>query len=98
MQPDPPRLPQTVTVHESTVQKVATGEHRPPQRRRRKRGPPSGSVSAEMTYVQVRPDVWAEARRLAQHPSHIQVLGSEEVIVWNHPPPWPGSTPDEGRG
>jgi len=74
---------------EKAVKKVA--EHKPPKPPRRRRGPPTGSVSGEVTYTQVRRDVWEEARRLATHPSHIEVLGPEEVIVWNHPPPWPGS-------
>lgn len=83
------KLPKVVRVHETTVQKAA---REPPKRRRRRSPRKDGAVEATLTTVTVRRDVWAEARRLAKHPSHIQIINEREVIVWNHGPPWPTMT------
>lgn len=73
---------------EKTVQKAAAGEVQPPPRRRRKAR--AGAIEAEVRVTTVNREVWAEAQRRAEHPSHIQIISSDEVVVWNHPAPWPG--------
>lgn len=80
-----PRLPETASLSEPTVQKIAREPPTPDRRWSKSRG----SISGEVTYIRVRMEVWSKARDLAVHPSHIQVLNSGEVIVWNHGPPWP---------
>jgi len=43
-----------------------------------------------LTYqIKVRRDVWERALELAADPRFIQIINEEEVIVWNHAPPWP---------
>lgn len=78
---------------EAAVKKVAEA---PPDETRRRRGPPKGVVAGEMTYVKVNAEVWREALRRTERLAHIQVVSETEVIVWNHPPPWPRAVSDEG--
>lgn len=92
-----PRLPEVARVDERTVQAVARGEKMPPRGRRwPRRGPPgSGPVSS----LRVNPDVWRTARELAgDDPRCIQIVSEEEVIVWNHGPPWPRPGGEADRG
>lgn len=82
-----PKLPEVARVDEKTVQKVARGEKmppRPPRHRWPGRGPPR-----DLTSIRVDPEVWKAARGLTQDPRCIQIVSAEEVIVWNHGPPWP---------
>jgi len=83
------RIGRIVRLHESTVQKAAaSGAHR--GRARRKPSATSGGIEAELTYqIKVRRDVWERALELAADPRFIQIINEEEVIVWNHAPPWP---------
>lgn len=71
------------------MQKVAAGEVResPPRKRHRKRR----TTAPEVTSTKVDPRVWRVALRLAANPKHIQIVSAEEVIVWNHEAPWPGT-------
>lgn len=80
------RLPETARVDEKTVQKVAAGEVPSPPRRRRKPIVPAEPI----TTLRVNEEVWAIALGLAEQPNHIQIISEDEVIVWNHPRPWPG--------
>lgn len=73
---------------EKTVQKVARGEVPSavtPRKQRRREHP----VSTEVTATRVNPWVWVVALSIATDPKHIQIRSSEEVVVWNHGPPWP---------
>lgn len=82
------RIGRIVRLHESTVQAAASGAHR--GRARRKPSTTSGGIAAELTYsIKVRRDVWSRALELAADPRFIQIVSKEEVIVWNHAPPWP---------
>lgn len=93
MAQDKPRLTDVARVDEKTVQKVARGEKvRPRTRKHRpeRRGPPLA-----VTAVKVDPEVWDTAKGLTHDPRCIQIVSEEEVIVWNHGPPWPtGGKPD----
>ena len=93
MTQDKPRLPDVARVHEKTVQEVARGEKVAPPRTRKhrpeRRGPPA------ITAIRVDPEVWDTAKGLTHDPRCIQIVSEEEVIVWNHGPPWPtGGKPD----
>lgn len=83
------RLPEVTTPSEKTVQQIAasgTGRGRTRRRTWRKKG----AVSARLDYhISVRNDVWEEACSLTEDPRNIQIVNDEEVIVWNHGPPWP---------
>lgn len=87
MTDDRPRFLDVARPDERTVQKVARDESAPvppPPRRWRRRGPP------EVTSLRVNSEVWETAKSLTPDPRCIQIISDEEVIVWNHRPPWPG--------
>lgn len=85
MSPDQ-RFPKVARASSATIGKVSRGEHEPPRRPRR-RG--ARQPQQPVTSIRVRPDVWERATALAEHPRNIQIISAEEVIVWNHPAPWP---------
>lgn len=88
MAEDGQRFDEAARPSEGTVQKVARGEHEPPKRRRTRR---ARTPEPELTSLRVNAEVWKTALALASSPKHIQIVSAEEVIVWNHDPPWPGN-------
>lgn len=79
-------LPEIASVHEDTVQAVARGEVEPPPRRRRRSTRPV--PVAGKWGIRVHPQVWAQVRGVPMN--RVQVVSEYEVIIWNHPAPWPG--------
>lgn len=80
------RMQKTASLDEGTVQKVARGEHEIPRQRRRSS---SGQQVLATSQVTVHRDVWRMVKENSLNPRHIQILSEHEVIVWNHPAPWP---------
>lgn len=89
-------IPKDATVHEKTVQAVAAGKPplKAPPRRRRSTDSTEQVLSA--TYTRVQPDLWRMVKDLRIAPNHVQVLAWNDVIVWNHPAPWPWVKPPSG--
>lgn len=82
-------LPETTSVHEATIQKVARGELEPTPttpKKRRKRTPRAVKLDK---HVIVQPDVWETVKALCKDPKRVQVLGPTDVVIWNSPGPWP---------
>lgn len=81
------KFPDVSSLHETAVQAVARGEVQMPKVRRARRHRES------VRKVQVDQDVWREALLIVQQrgftPRHIQVVNEKQVVVWNHPSPWP---------
>jgi hypothetical protein len=78
------KVQQGASLHEKAVQKVAKGDvHLPRQR------PTRGRQRLPGTSLRVHPEVWRMVRELSINSAHIQVLSETDVIVWNHPGPWP---------
>lgn len=80
------------SLDEKSVQKVARGEHDLPVPHHG-RGP---SKNSPVTRLQVRPEVMREVKKLHADPRHVQIVSTNEVIVWNHPAPWPERGPEHG--
>lgn len=80
------------SLHEKAVQKIARHEHDVP-RRRRTRG---AAKSSRVTLIQARLEealdepVRSEVLSLEPDRSCVQVISRTDVVVWNHPAPWPG--------
>lgn len=75
-------LEQTATLHERTVQKIARNEVEPFHRTSRQRARPT-----HLRVARVHPLVWSKVKRLAKHPSHIQIISETKVVVWDRPVP-----------
>lgn len=77
------RVAKDASVHEKTVQKVASGTVRKPAK---KRNQATGSVSSAVLHIKVRPDVWAKALELCGgNPRRIQVIAADQVLIHNKP-------------
>ena len=89
-----PKVPEVARLSEATVQKVAAGEVTTPRQRSK-----AGAIVGELTVTTVRRDVWERAVALASDKRNIQIISAEEVVVWNHGPPWPEPPrPSRGEG
>ena len=76
----------SASLHESAVQRVAAGETELP---RRGRGPDKRPRLRTTTDFELNPEI-TKALRAANVPiSHVQILGPDDIIIWNHPAPWP---------
>lgn len=90
----PDSIQRRATLHEKAVQKAAEAAQPP----RRPRGP---AASRSGPVVQVRPPldqmgldprILRELQRQHVPPLNVQVLAPDDVVVWNHPAPWPDIT------
>jgi hypothetical protein len=85
-----PRLPQTATVDERTVQKAARAEVPKQRRRRRPAGSPAVADSwRRLLFDDLDPGLRAYLLEQGVNPAHVQVLGPLDVILWRRPEPWP---------
>lgn len=73
------------SLDERTVQKVARGDVTPQRRTRRA----AGNRSSRVTTVRLDDRVWAVLKQQGTDLRCVQVVAPTEVIVWNHPAPWP---------
>jgi len=96
---DTTTLPDVASLHPSAVQAIAKGEVDPPkkERKRRDRGHRSSRVRSNASiYDQMLPEVAEKVRAMDPDLRHVQVLNSGNVVIWNHPAPWPG-LPKSGK-
>lgn len=88
-------LTQVATASEPTVQRVARGETPPPPKRRR--SPASSPKVVEEWTARPSDSLWQRAQDVVLArgvPRNcVQVISASEVIVWNHPAPWPKIDP-----
>lgn len=80
------RVQERASLHETTVQKIASGEVTPRRRRRRNVTTPP-VVNAWETKLEKM--VHAAVLASGAPASHCQYFPDGSVIIWNHPAPWP---------
>lgn len=89
-----PEFSDRAVLHEKVVQAVARGEiaePQPPKRRRRRRADVNEGLWRSITDLKSIPNqtLREHAMQMEVPPRHVEVIGPDEVIIWNHPAPWP---------
>jgi len=93
---DTTTLPDVASLHPTAVQAIAKGEVDPPkkERKRRDRGHRSSRVRTNASiYDAMTEEVAVRVRALDPDLRHVQVVSPTNVIIWNHPAPWPLDVP-----
>lgn len=84
-----PRVPETASLSEPTVQKVARGEVTPPKRRRRRRTTTAQQPTTQDYSITVHPAIKATPEWQNSHQSQREIRSATLVIIHNPGVPWP---------
>jgi hypothetical protein len=85
-----PKTQDVATLDERSVQKIARGETVQAKPRRGRGKSKNGRIEEIFSLQALDNRVRAKIESLVDDVRNVQVLSPTDVVIWNHPAPWPG--------
>lgn len=83
-----PAVQKSASLHEELVQSVARGEFEAPRKPRSRKPSPHGEVTVTVLNPLIRDYIDDEVTNLDLNWRCVQVISSDQAVIWNHPAPW----------